>query len=765
MVKKYKVKGLDCANCAREVEEAVKKYDKVENATLSFMSETLTVTVADGFVPEEMFKFAYKVEPDIRCADMDTHEVYANYDDEHKPSHEHHCKCGGHCTHTPHKEHRCNCGHNHSYQDYDLDDYEVMTHVSAGARFYRKAKKMERKEQWNAPEAKYGRSIAIAVIAFIIGIAAHFGCPNEYASRVALLIGYVFSAWEIMVQATKRICKFNFFNEYTLMLVATIAAICLGENFEALIVVLLYQIGELLQFIATKRSRASIRSILESQEKYIEVKKNDTWVVTPVENIKIGDILRLKSGTSAPVDGILCCDKEIAMNTSAITGESVPRIIQPNEEIVAGYINDSTVIEMRATSTYDTSTVAQIVETIENATEKKSNTEKLTSKFAKIYTPIMFALALIVIIVGLLTNNSTTALYIACEILIISCPCALVIAIPLIYFMGLGAAARQGIVVKGANTLEKVAHIDTIALDKTGTLTDGNFTLLAVQVNSAASMTTDELLEIVAHVESYSNHPLAKILVRESNCIIDPAAVTDVTEIPGNGVVATYNGKKILAGNAQLMAANNIAFTGLGLGATIIHVAVDGTYMGAIVMGDTLKTDASTNIHQLTQQHNKNCVLLSGDSQKVASEVAQRVHIGTAFGDLKPQDKTEKIRELQKQKDHTVLFVGDGINDGPALATADVGVAMGKNGTDVAIESADAVLLSDKLSSLHVLFDVAEYVHSIATSTIVLIMIIKVAILIVSLLGYTTMWMAIFADVGLLLLSLLSASTIAKKFP
>ena len=763
MVKKYKVKGLDCANCAREVEEAVKKYDKVENATLSFMSETLTVTAAEGFVPEEMFKFAYKVEPDIRCADMDTHEVYANYDNEHNSNHELHCACGGHCSHNHHKEHGCNCGHSHSHRDHDLDDYEVMTHASAGARFYRKAKKMERKEKWNAPEAKYGRSITIAVVAFIIGIAAHFGCPNTYASSVALLLGYVFSAWEIFVQSAKRICKCNFFNEYTLMAVATVAAICLGEHFEALIVVLLYQVGELLQFIATKRSRASIRSILESQDKHIEVKKNDVWVVTPVENIKIGDILRLKSGTSVPVDGVLCHDKEISMNTSAITGESVPRTIQPNEEIVAGYINDNVAVEMRATSTYDTSTIAQIVEAIENATEKKSNTEKLTSRFAKIYTPIMFAIALTVILAGILSNNFSACLYIACEILIISCPCALVIAIPLIYFMGLGAAARQGIVVKGANTLEKVARVNTIALDKTGTLTDGNFTLLAVQVNSAAFMTTDELLEIVAHVESYSNHPLAKILVRESNCTIDPTLVTDVTEIPGNGIVATYKGKKILAGNAQLMEVNNIAFTGLGLGATVIHVAVDSTYMGAIVMGDTLKTDASTNIHQLTQQHNKSCVLLSGDSQKVVSEVAQKVHIETAFGDLKPHDKTEKIKELQK--DHTVLFVGDGINDGPALATADVGVAMGKNGTDVAIESADAVLLSDKLSSLHILFDVAEYVHSVATSTIALIIIIKVAILMASLLGYATMWMAIFADVGLLLLSLLSASTIAKKFP
>lgn len=761
MVKKYKIHGLDCANCAREVEEAVKKYNKVQSATLSFFSETLTVDIREGFKTEEMLELAYKVEPDIRVIDIETNEVFMNefeaieIDNPHIHSE---CNCGHHsqCS-CNHEHHNCSCSHNHE------DDFEVMAHSSVGAKLYHHEQQEKREKWFDKTQREYYKHILIAFVALIIGVAFRARHPYGYMQTTICWIGYVLSACSVLNQAFKRVLKGNFFNEYTLMAVATLAAVALNEYAESIIVILLYQVGELLQYTATKKSRASIRALLENQEGYAEIKRDDSWATIPVDKIAIGDIIRLKAGAKAPVDGNLMGPAAVHMNTSQITGESVPRHIDINEEVVAGYINGNAVAEIQATSTYDTSTVAQIVATIENATEKKSKTEKLTGEFAKIYTPIMFAIALAVIFFGLITNQFGYYLYIACEILIISCPCALVIAIPLIYFIGLGAAARQGIIIKGANVLERIPKIETIALDKTGTLTDGNFALLAVQVNAAAAMTSQELLEIVAHVESCSNHPLAKIIVRDSECTINPALVSDVVELPGHGVIATYNGRKIIAGNAQLMQDNNISFTGLGLGATVIHVAVDGVYIGAIVLGDTIKTDAYKNIADLQRHHNLDFVLLSGDSQKVVTEVAQKAKIKEAYGDLRPNDKTQKVVEMQKRA--KVLFVGDGINDGPALASADVGVAMGKNGTDVAIESSDVVLLSDKISSLHMLFDVADTVHNVALITIAIIMVAKVAILLMSLTGYATLWMAIFADVGLLLIALVSAFSINLKYP
>ena len=785
MVKKYKVKGLDCANCAREVEDAVKKYDKVEDASLSFMSETLTVHTKDGFDADAMWALAFKVEPDIRCVDMDTHEVFINEEDveiEHHHSHSHHgcggsCKCGGHhkeghkcsCGHTHEHEHdrehehehKCSCGHHHEH--HDDDGFEEMTHSSVGAKLSQYERQMKKEKWCDSTQAKYYRYIAVAVISLIVGVVFHAIFPFGYVQSAVFWIGYLLSAGSVLIQAYKRIVKGNLFNEYTLMAVATFAAACLGEYVEAIVVILLYQIGELLQYIATKKSRASIRALLETQDKQVEVKRDDNWISIPVEQVQKDEVIRLKAGSKVPVDGVLLGDADIVMDTSQITGEALPKVLRPSSEVVAGYINSNSVAEIRTTSTYDTSTIAQIVDTIETATEKKSHTEKLTGKFAKIYTPIMFAIAVAVIVYGLITNQITECMYVAAEILIISCPCALVISIPLIYFMGLGAAARNGIVVKGANVLEQVEDINVIALDKTGTLTDGNFTLLAVQVNASAHMTTDELLRIVAHIESCSDHPLAKIIVRDSGCTVDNSLVTDVVEKAGHGVSATFEGKKILAGNAHFLEENNIKFTNTSLEATVIHVAVDNVYMGAIILGDTLKEGASTIIRELTLDHKKECVLLSGDSQRVVSEIARKVGIKEGYGELRPRHKVDKIKELQKEQ--KLQFVGDGVNDGPALATANVGVAMGKNGTDVAIETADAVLLSDKISSLHILFDLAEYVHQVAKSTIAIIIIAKAAILVLSLLGIGTMWMAIFADVGLLLIALLSAGRINRRFP
>ena len=784
MTKKYKILGLDCANCAREVEEAVKKYDQVDDASLSFMSETLTVKTKKDFDVRSMLALAYKVEPDIKCIDLETNEVLLPDDDHnttkhHTHAHEHACKCSGacHCEKHEHHEHQCNCGHEHHHHHSDEkhhcqcehhhvnhdEEFEVMTHSSVGAKIYHYEKQMRREKWCDKTQAKYYTYIATALLALIVGSIFHAFVPVGYVQEAVFWIGYLLSASSVLMQACKRIAKGNVFNEYTLMAVATIAAACLGEYVEAIVVILLYQIGELLQYTATKNSRASIRSLLESQDKHVEVKRHNKWVFVDATQVQKGDIFRIKVGGRVPVDGILLGDHAINMDTSQITGESLPRVIHPGKEVVAGYINTNIVVEVQATSTYNTSTIAQIVETIETATEKKSRTEKMTGKFAKIYTPIMFAIALAVVAYGVITNQFNHCLYIAAEILIISCPCALVIAIPLIYFLGLGVSAKHGIVVKGANVLEKVKDIDVIAFDKTGTVTDGNFAILAVQVNAAAHMTTDELLKIVAHVESYSDHPLAKILVRDCGCSIDQSLVADVCEKAGHGIAATYQGQRVLAGNTHYMEENNIRFTDLSLESTVIHVAVDDVYMGAVVLGDTLKMDANSQVKDLTKEHNKQCVLLSGDSQKVVNEVSRKIGIKEGYGDLRPRHKVDKIQELQKE--HKVLFVGDGVNDGPAIASADVGVAMGKNGTDVAIETADVVLLTDKIASLHILFDIAEYVHEIAVNTITIILIAKVIILILSLCNIATMWLAIFADVGLLLIALLSANRVNHKFP
>ncbi|WP_340640779.1 heavy metal translocating P-type ATPase [Facklamia hominis] len=598
----------------------------------------------------------------------------------------------------------------------------------------------------------------IIIAAFLFTIALLMELNNEWLQIALFVISYIVVGGDVLKRAVKNMNRGQVFDENFLMSVATIGAMLIGEYPEAVAVMLFYQVGELFQSYAVGKSRKSIASLMEIRPDYANVKKGDEIIKVDPDEVQIGDIIVITAGEKIPLDGKVI-DGSSMLDTSALTGESVPREVEVGSDILSGSININGVITAEVTKEFEESTVSKILDLVENASSKKSNSEQFITKFARYYTPAVVIMAvLLAVIPPLMIKGATFSdwIYRALAFLVVSCPCALVISIPLSFFGGIGGASKEGILVKGSNYLEALSQTEIAVFDKTGTLTKGVFN---VQEIHPQGVSKEELLELTAYAESYSNHPISLSLKEAYGKDIDHQRISDVEELSGHGVTATVDGQKVIAGNIKLMKMMDIPYFEGELIGTVVHVAVDNKYIGYIVIADELKPDAKQAIRELKDADIKQLVMLTGDNQSVGTKVAKELGLDQVYSELLPADKVEKLEELitQKSQNGKLAFVGDGINDAPVLARADIGIAMGGLGSDAAIEAADIVIMTDEPSKIATAINISKKTLKIANQNIVVAIGIKILVLILSALGITTMWSAIFADVGVTILAVLNA--------
>lgn len=598
----------------------------------------------------------------------------------------------------------------------------------------------------------------IIIGAAVLVAATIINFNNEWLQIALFIISYIIVGGDVVKRAVKNIFKGQVFDENFLMSIATIGAFFIGEYPEGVAVMLFYQVGELFQSYAVGKSRKSIASLMDIRPDYANVKKGDELVKVDPDEVQIGDIIVIKAGEKIPLDGKVI-EGSSMIDTSALTGESVPREVEVGIDILSGCININGVITAEVTKEFGESTVSKILDLVENASSKKSNSEQFITKFARYYTPVVVIIAVFLAIIPPLVIDGATFsdwIYRALAFLVVSCPCALVISIPLSFFGGIGGASKKGILVKGSNYLEALAETEIVVFDKTGTLTKGVFN---VQEIHPEGVSKEELLELTAYVESYSNHPISLSLKRAYSKEIDNGRISDVEEISGHGVIATVDGKKVMAGNIKLMKMMDIPYFKGELIGTVVHVAVNNKYIGYIVIADEVKEDSAQAIKELKAANIKQTVMLTGDNKSVGSKVAKELGLDKVYAELLPADKVEKLEELfsQKSKKGKLAFVGDGINDAPVLARADIGIAMGGLGSDAAIEAADIVIMTDEPSKIATAMKLSKKTLKIAHQNIVFAIGIKIIVLILSAFGITTMWAAIFADVGVTIIAVLNA--------
>ena len=598
----------------------------------------------------------------------------------------------------------------------------------------------------------------IIIGAAVLATAVLLSLNNEWLQIALFIISYIIVGGDVVKRAVKNIFKGQVFDENFLMSIATIGAFFIGEYPEGVAVMLFYQVGELFQSYAVGKSRKSIASLMDIRPDYANVKKGDELVKVDPDEVQIGDIIVIKAGEKIPLDGKVI-EGNSMIDTSALTGESVPREVEVGSDILSGCININGVITAEVTKEFGESTVSKILDLVENASSKKSNSEQFITKFARYYTPVVVIIAVFLAIIPPLVIDGATFsdwIYRALAFLVVSCPCALVISIPLSFFGGIGGASKKGVLVKGSNYLEALAETEIVVFDKTGTLTKGVFN---VQEIHPEGVSKEELLELTAHAESYSNHPISLSLKRAYSKEIDNRRISDVEEISGHGVIATVDGKKVMAGNIKLMKMMDIPYFKGELIGTIVHVAVNNKYIGYIVIADEVKEDSAQAIKELKAANIKQTVMLTGDNKSIGSKVAKELGLDKVYAELLPADKVEKLEELfsQKSKKGKLAFVGDGINDAPVLARADIGIAMGGLGSDAAIEAADVVIMTDEPSKIATTMKISKKTLKIAHQNIVFAIGIKIIVLILSAFGITTMWAAIFADVGVTIIAVLNA--------
>ena len=583
------------------------------------------------------------------------------------------------------------------------------------------------------------------------------------------LVPYLVVGYDVLTEAAEDIAHGEGMDVDFLMAIATLGALCIGfmpgaepQFTEAVFVMLFFQVGELFESFAEGRSRKSISQLMDIRPDIAHVKRGEELVDVNPEEVKVGDIVVIRPGEKVPMDGIVI-DGASSLNTVALTGESVPRTIRPADDIMSGCINLNGVVTAKVTKAFGESMAAKVLNLVENATKNKSKNEKFITKFAKIYTPIVVVLALLVAVIPpLLVNGQLWSVWIyrALTFLVVSCPCALVISVPLTFFGGIGGASRKGVLIKGSNYMETLAKVRTIAFDKTGTMTHGVFDVTAIHPENIAP---NELLHLVAHVERYSTHPIALSIRKAFPDKNDGCDVKDVVETAGQGVTARINGKSVSVGNTNLMESVGAKWQPCEKVGTILHIAIDGEYAGHIVVSDKIKEDAADAVNALKAEGVKRLVMLTGDKEEVAADVAKTVGLAEYHAELLPGDKVSQVETILKENaEGTMAFVGDGINDAPVLARADVGIAMGGLGSDAAIEAADVVLMDDKPSKIAVAIRQARRTLRIARENTWFAVGIKMSVLILAFFGLATMWMAVFADVGVTVLVVLNAARTLK---
>ncbi|MEG4072488.1 heavy metal translocating P-type ATPase [Microcoleus sp. Pol14C2] len=612
--------------------------------------------------------------------------------------------------------------------------------------------------------------VILVVVLFVGGLIFEeqlHNTPYSIGEYLVFIPAYLLSGWNVLTYAGRNILRGRFFDENFLMTIATLGAVAIHKLPEAVGVMLFFKIGELFQEFAIGRSRQSIKSLLEIRPDSANLKTNgDIKKVSP-ETVAVGDIILVKPGEKIPLDGeIIGGNSQI--DTSALTGESVPRTVKVGETVLAGTINQTGVLTVKVTKLFGESSISRILELVENARSKKAETEKFITKFASYYTPfVVFASLAVALIPPLFISGATNAdrflwVYRALVLLVISCPCGLVISIPLGYFGGIGGAAKRGILVKGSTFLDTLTAVKTVVLDKTGTLTKGVFQVAQIVPQNGFSQT--ELMEIAAKVESQSNHPVAKSILEAYGGKVDSSDVKDYEEIAGHGIRAKLNNQIVLAGNDRLLHRENIAHDVCNAEGTIVHLAVDNRYAGYILIADELKEDAVQAIRDLKKLGVERIVMLTGDNQAVADSVAKKLGLDSYLAELLPEGKVEAIEKLigQSKKGDKIVFVGDGINDAPVLARADVGIAMGGLGSDAAIETADVVIMSDAPSKVAEAIQIARKTHNIVWQNIIFAMLVKGIFIALGAFGLATMWEAVFADVGVALAAIFNATRVLK---
>ena len=600
------------------------------------------------------------------------------------------------------------------------------------------------------------RVILRIVIAAVLVAAAMIVPLEGYWRLAAFLIPYAVVGWDVLWGAVRNILRGQVFDENFLMGLATVGAFCIGEYPEGVLVMLLYQVGELFQDFAVDRSRRSIASLMDIRPDWANIEREGKLVQVSPEEVKVGEIITVKAGERIPLDGVVT-DGTSTLDTAALTGESLPRAVSPGDEVISGCVNESGLLRIRVTSEYSQSTVARILELVENSSARKARYESFITRFARWYTPVVvIAAVLLAVIPPLFVGNWSDWINRALIFLVVSCPCALVISVPLSFFGGIGGASRKGILVKGSNYLEALAHAETVVFDKTGTLTRGVFHVTAVHPRNT---TSEKLLEMAALAESYSDHPIARSLREACDREPNAARVSKVEELSGRGVCAVIDGKTVCVGNHKLMAEYGSECHKCHRVGTLVHVAIDGAYAGHIVISDEVKEDAAQTISGLKELGVNKTVMLTGDAREVGEDTARRLGLEEVYTELLPAGKVEKVEMLlaEKSEKGRLVFVGDGINDAPVLSRADVGIAMGAMGSAAAIEAADIVLMDDKPSKIPLAIRIARKTLRIVRQNIVFALGVKLVVLVLGALGLANMWLAVFADVGVSVIAILNA--------
>ena len=782
--KTYLLNGLDCPNCSAKIEKEVGDLEDVSSSVVNLMKQTLTISVktsASGKIQDEVATIVHSHEPDVKVSEQTDSYVTKKY-----------LLKGLDCPNCSAKIEKevgelegvalsevnlmkqtltVSMDHNKAASMLDMVTTIVHSHEPDVEVSEQKADtsvapdKKEKTPVYSDDDKKLTIRLISGAVIYAVGMGltlfGHVSLPVELG---VLIVAYIILGWDVVWQAVKNITRGQIFDEHFLMSLSTIGAFAIGEYPEAVAVMLFYQVGEFFQSLAVKRSRKSISDLMDIRPDSATVRRNGELVVVAPETVSIGELIVVKPGEKIPLDGIVT-EGESMLDTRALTGESVPRSIRKGEEALSGYVNQSGVLTIKVTKSFGESTVTKIIDLVENASSRKAPTENFITTFARYYTPIVVGMAAILAIIPpvILGGGWSEWLRRGFVFLIVSCPCALVISIPLTFFGGIGAASKRGVLVKGSNYLEALNKISVVVFDKTGTLTKGVFKVVDITVEFG--FTKEQVLEYAAQAESYSNHPIAKSIQEAFGKTIDQSVLSGYEEISGHGIRVLIGGKRVLAGNSKLMDSEKVSYAACQSAGTKVYIAVDGRYAGCIVIADEVKDDSQNAIASLKKIGVEKTVMLTGDDEKIGKAVAEQLGLDEYYAQLLPDQKVEKLEYLDqhKTKGSKLAFVGDGINDAPVLARADVGIAMGGLGSDAAIEAADVVLMTDEPSKLVDAIDVAKATKRIVMQNIIIALGIKSVFLILGALGIAGMWEAVFGDVGVTIIAVLNAMRILKK--
>ncbi|MCR1959999.1 cadmium-translocating P-type ATPase [Thomasclavelia cocleata] len=804
---KYDLKGLDCANCAQKVQERVSDLKGIKECNVVFATTKMFVeTIDDSFDEALLIKTVKSVEPDVEVINLSNefhddkihHHNHNKYSCEH--DHEHH-----------HKHENCSCGHDHDIETIKHDDLKEGINIKisgldcancamkveqainkmneidkAQIIFSTETLKVKPKDsidqnkllkqiQKVVDQVEDGVTLSLKDTLQVIEKPRLFVCKDHLGLIIGTLIyiiaiivgdfefdaliygiAYLLVGYKVILKALKNIGRGEIFDENFLMCIATIGAFCISDYKEAIAVMLFYSVGEIFQAYAVNKTRTSISSLMDLKSDYANLIVGDDIIKVTPEKIKIGDEIIIKVGEKVPLDGKVL-KGESTLDTSSLTGETLPRNVSAGDEVLAGVVNLTGIINIKVTQAYEDSTVSKILDLVENAASKKAPIEQFITRFARVYTPTVVFLAIALAVIPMIIFKDAVFLewlYRALTFLVVSCPCALVISIPLGLYAGLGKASKMGALVKGGNYLELLKDIDTVVFDKTGTLTEGSFEV--IEINGS-----DDLLMLGAYGESMSNHPIAKSVVKKYGQVIDQKRISDFKEVAGKGIEVKIDGKLYNLGNKSYIEGLGIQVQNPLTVGTVIHIVCQRKYLGNIVVADKIKDTTIEGIKRLKKEGIQNTVMLTGDRREVAKDIAKKIGIDTVYSELLPQDKVMQVENLINQGAR-LSFVGDGINDAPVLARADLGIAMGGVGSDAAIEAADIVLMNDDIITIGEAISISKKTNKVLKQNVIFTLIIKIGVLLLTMFGCANMWMGVFADVGVTLIAILNSMRILK---